>query len=482
MTAAIEPVIVGAGPAGLRAAQALAGAGLIPVLIDESPKVGGQIYRQTPDGMTRGHRTLYGFEHGKARAVHGILDKLAGRVDYRPGTVVWNAEERTLYLQSGGRIGGISFSHLILATGATDRVLPFPGWATPGVYTLGGAQVSLKYQGCAVGRQVVFAGTGPLLYLVAYQYAKAGARVVAVLDTAKASGQVRALPGLIRAPALLAKGLWYAGWLRAHGVPVHTGVRLLEARGTERVESFVWERHAGDADSVREIACDAVAFGYALRAETQLASLLGCEFRFDERDRAWLPTRDEMGRASRPDVYLAGDGRGIAGADAAEISGELAALALLSDVGKATDPARTHMLTTRARRVEAVRDTLERIFPFPHDWAARADDDLVVCRCEEITAGQIRRAVREDGAREMNRVKALTRAGMGRCQSRMCGLAAAEIVACEAGLNVSEVGRVRSQPPVKPLIIGAFEPTRADGESMSHPDSCTSQTGGDARG
>lgn len=465
MNAAINPVIVGAGPAGLRAAQTLVANGLRPVLIDESPKPGGQIYRQTPDGMARSHKALYGFEHGKARAVHAILGTLAGHVDYRPETMAWNVEGQALYVHARGRVGVVPFSHLILATGATDRVLPFPGWLLPGVYTLGGAQVALKYQGCAIGRRVVFAGTGPLLYLVAYQYAKAGARVLAVLDTATTADQVRAVPGLARIPGLLGKGLWYAGWLRLHGVSVQTGVRLCQARGDGRVEAFSWERHAGDARSVRETDCDAVAFGYALRSETQLASLLGCEFGFDDRDRAWLPVRDEMGRASRQGVYVAGDGRGIAGADAAEISGEQTALALLADLGLATDTARLRTLSARGRRLDKTRQALERAFPFPRDWGARADDDLVVCRCEEITAGQIRRAVREDGACEMNRVKALTRVGMGRCQSRMCGLAAAEIVASEAGLDVREVGRVRSQPPVKPLIIGAFEPGRREGES-----------------
>jgi NADPH-dependent 2,4-dienoyl-CoA reductase/sulfur reductase-like enzyme len=464
MSAAVNPVIVGAGPAGLRAAQALVAGGLRPVLIDESPKPGGQIYRQTPDGMSRSHKALYGFERDKARAVHAILGTLAGHVDYRPETMAWNVEGQTLYVHAHGRVGAVPFSHLILATGATDRVLPFPGWLLPGVYTLGGAQVALKYQGCAIGRRVVFAGTGPLLYLVAYQYAKAGARVLAVLDTATTADQVRAVPGLARIPGLLGKGLWYAGWLRLHGVPVQTGVRLGQARGDGRVEAFSWERRAGDARSVRDVDCDAVAFGYALRSETQLASLLGCEFGFDDRDRAWLPVRDDMGRTSRTGVYVAGDGRGIAGADAAEISGEQAALALLADLGRATDATRLRALSARSRRLDKTRRALERAFPFPGDWGARADDDLVVCRCEEITAGQIRRAVREDGACEMNRVKALTRVGMGRCQSRMCGLAAAEIVASAAGLDVREVGRVRSQPPVKPLVIGAFEPGQGDGE------------------
>ncbi len=123
------------------------------------------------------------------------------------------------------------YSHLLIATGATDRVLPFPGWTLPGVYTLGAAQIALKSQGCAIGRRVVFAGTGPLLYLVAYQYAKAGAQVEAVLDTNPFSRQFAATPRLLRQPSTFAKGLYYVGWLAAHGVRIERGVTLVRADG-----------------------------------------------------------------------------------------------------------------------------------------------------------------------------------------------------------------------------------------------------------
>src|SRR6185369_7515699 len=113
----------------------------------------------------------------------------------------WDVRPGMLHLLSNGRNDEIAYRDLILATGARDRVIPFPGWTLPGVYTLGGAQIALKYQGCAVGRRVVFMGTGPLLYLVAYQYAKAGAAVAAVLDTACFGDKLAAAPAMLRQPA-----------------------------------------------------------------------------------------------------------------------------------------------------------------------------------------------------------------------------------------------------------------------------------------
>ncbi|MDC7123897.1 NAD(P)/FAD-dependent oxidoreductase, partial [Cellulomonas fimi] len=181
---------------------------------------------------------------------------------------------------------------------------------------LGAAQIALKYQGCAIGERVAFCGSGPLLYLVAYQYAKAGAKVVAVLDSAPFSAQCRALPALLGQPTTLAKGLYYRSRLTPHGIPVHQGATLKQTDGTQRGCGIQW----GD----QTLPCDAVAFAHALRSETQLADLLGCEFTWNALNRAWLPQRDSAGRSSVNGVYLAGDGAGIMGADAAQMAGERA--------------------------------------------------------------------------------------------------------------------------------------------------------------
>ena len=338
---------------------------------------------------------------------------------------------------------------MIVATGATDRILPVPGWTLPGVYSLGAAQIALKFQGCAIGERVVFAGSGPLLYLVAYQYAKAGAKVAAVLDSSPFSAQARALPGLLAQPATLAKGIYYRGWLTAHGVPVHQGATLNSIAGDRRAQSLSWS----DSNGQHQLDCDAVAFAHGLRSETQLADLLGCEFAWNPLNRAWLPTRDSAGRSSVAQVYLAGDGAGIMGADAAEMAGERAALALLEDIGYLIAPQRAVQLEQSLSRIGDFRQGLERAFAFPEHWAADVADDVMVCRCEEVRAGDIREVVRE-GHWEINRVKAHCRVGMGRCQGRMCGASAAEIIACESQRDVSEIGRLRAQAPIKPLPFG----------------------------
>ncbi|WP_419794975.1 NAD(P)/FAD-dependent oxidoreductase [Pseudomonas palleroniana] len=438
-------VIVGAGPAGISAARTLLEHGIKPCLIDESLRGGGQIYRRQPANFQRSAKQLYGFEAGKAEAVHRTMDELAPLLDYRPETLVWNAEGGRLDLLHHGRAESLAYSRIIVATGATDRILPVPGWTLPGVYSLGAAQIALKFQGCAIGERVAFCGSGPLLYLVAYQYAKAGANVVAVLDSAPFSAQCRALPALLGQPLTLVKGLYYRAWLTAHGVPVHQGVTLKQIDGEQRVSAIRWAEQS--------LACDAVAFAHALRSETQLADLLGCEFAWNALNRAWLPQRDSAGRSSADAVYLAGDGAGIMGAEAAHMAGERAALALLEDMAITIDQRRAAWLEQQLAGIQRFRQGLETAFPFPQQWAAEAPDALILCRCEEVRVGDVR-AVVDEGHWEINRVKAHCRVGMGRCQGRMCGLAAAEIIAEHSGRGIEQVGRLRGQAPIKPLPFG----------------------------
>jgi hydrogen cyanide synthase HcnB len=439
-------VVVGAGPAGMRAAERLVVAGRRPIVIDEAQRFGGQIYRQPPEAMQRDRRDLYGFGAGRASAVLDRFEALRVHIDYRPETLVWQVEANALQLLHAGRTRAQPFDALILATGATDRVLPFPGWTLPGVYTLGAAQVALKFQGCLIGPRVVLAGTGPLLYLVAWQVASHGGQVAAVLDSAPRSAKLRAAPGMLARPAVAAKGAYFVARLRLMGVPIHSDVTLLKAEGSERVTSLTWQAQG----ITHTTACDAIGFGHGLRSETQLADLAGGAFDWSEIDQAWLPKRDAAGRSSVRGVYLAGDGAGILGADAAELSGASAAQAALDDL-QGTGTTTSSDLAMQPHIT--FRLALETAFALPPRWAAEAPDDLIVCRCEEITAGDLRACARDTGTRELNRLKALTRIGMGRCQGRMCAPAAARLLAHATGCDLKDVGRLRSQPPVKPLPL-----------------------------
>jgi NADPH-dependent 2,4-dienoyl-CoA reductase/sulfur reductase-like enzyme len=447
------PVIVGAGPAGTRAAATLAAAGLAPIVVDEAPQSGGQIFRRAPPGFTRTYRALYGFDAANAQRVHDAFDALGKRIDYRPGTLVWDLRDGFMHCLAEGRSHELAYRDVILAPGARDRIIPFPGWTLPGVYALGAAQVALKYQGCAIGERVAFMGSGPLLYLVAYQYAKAGGDVAAVLDTAPFAAKRRALPGLLRGGSTFAKGLWYVARLRARGIHLENAIRPVSVEEKHgAVSAFIYRDAAG---AERRLACDALAFGFGLSSETQLADLAGIPFAFDAVQQQFLPQRDIAGRTPIRGVYLAGDGCGIAGAHAAELSGERAALALLEDRGLDAPKARVATLERALARIDRFRVALATAFPFPVELAAQMADDTIVCRCEAIRAGELRHAARELDGGEINRAKAFSRCGMGRCQGRMCGPSAAVVLASALGVPLEDAGRLRGQPPVKPIPMTA---------------------------
>ncbi|HBQ34885.1 MAG TPA: FAD/NAD(P)-binding oxidoreductase, partial [Ochrobactrum anthropi] len=307
----------------------------------------------------------------------------------------------------------------------------------------------------------IFMGSGPLLYLVAWQYHHAGAKVAAVLDTAPFASKFHLAHLALYAPRIVALGAYYGLRLKLGGVPIHYNVRPDEVLGEGHVEAIRYRT----GKRVREVECDALAYGFALRPETQLADLAGCEFRFEERDRAWLPAADKLGRSSREGVYVAGDGAGIAGADAAEIRGSLAAMALLRDRGLPFDEGTERGLLAKLDHIYRERLIVEKAFPFPRDWFDTIAGDVTLCRCEEIAVRDAKAVIGKGDVREINRLKALTRVGMGRCQGRMCTAADAELLASMQDKAPEEAGRIRAQAPVKPIPLGFGAPAREGASS-----------------
>ncbi|MBY2915368.1 NAD(P)/FAD-dependent oxidoreductase [Rhizobium leguminosarum] len=444
-------VIVGAGPAGVRAAETIVRAGLRPIVIDEAERGGGQIYRRQPINFTRGYETLYGSEGGKAQRLHEDFDRLAPEIVYKPNSQAWALLDGKLHVVSGNVTTAIEYDRLLLATGATDRIMPISGWTLPGVYSLGASQIALKAQGCSIGKDVIFVGTGPLLYLVAYQYLKAGNPPAAVLDTSSLWDNLAGLPLMASKPSQVLKGFSYIRSLRRAGVTVQGGINPLAVLGD--AETGVAGLRLEYKGTPVELGCNAIGMGYHLRSESQLADLAGCLFSFDPVWRQWFPDIDDLGRSSVENVYLAGDGVRLLGADGAEVSGRLAALALLSDAGIKVSSNEMRQLRNERRRHLRFAMGIQKAFPWPVGQIAGLPDDTLVCRCEAITAGELRRSASALGAPEVNRAKAFSRVGMGRCQGRFCGQASQEIVAAARKATLESVGRLRGQAPVKPLPI-----------------------------
>lgn len=457
MTAVTADVaVVGAGPGGLCAAIEAARAGASVVLVDENPAPGGQIYRALPAAFSA--RPTRGTESAVARDLLSALDALAVR--RLMGTTVWGAfGPGTLEAVGPGGAIRIHAPAIVVAAGAHDRPVPLPGWTLPGVLTVGGAQTLLKSQRLLPGRRFLFAGAGPLLLVVAAQYAEAGAEVVAVADAVRTSELLAHARALGASPRLLADGLRYRWQVRRRGIPWLAPRILVRVEGSPEVESAVlaevdaeWNPRPG---TERSFEVDTVCVGYGLVPSVELLRLLGCALRYDEMSVAWVPHRDEQLRTTQPGVYAVGDGAGVAGAAVAADEGRLAGTVAALQVGRLSEAEamrRQRPWRARLRRLATFRRAMDAIYHPREGLFRRGSPDTIVCRCEEVPLSEIQSAL-DDGARTLGQVKAWTRVGMGPCQGRMCFLATAKAVATATGCTMSELGPCSVRPPVKPVDI-----------------------------
>ena len=444
----VEFAIIGAGPAGMAAATLAAELGLDTMLIDEQGSPGGQIYR--------------GVERARAASPLG-RDYLAGNqlvaamrasaVEYRPATTVWHLEpEGTVHLAGAGRTETISARRILLATGAIERPVPIPGWVLPGVMTVGAAQILLKTADLVPTGRTVLAGQGPLLYLVATQLARAGAPPAAILETTPPANYRRALRALRRRwPGLppLLKGVASIFSAMRAGIPVRRDVRGLRAIGRGTLERVVWE--GGEA------AADHLLLHEGVIPNIQISLALQLRHEWGEDQLSWRPALDPWGQTSLPCIAVAGDAGGIVGAEAARLLGQLAALdaaMLLGRIGEPERDRRAGPIRAALVRERALHAFLDRLYR-PRRSILIPEDDVVVCRCEEVPAGRIRRAVRL-GATGPNQLKAFTRCGMGPCQGRICGPVVAAVIADALAKPIAEIGTWRPRAPFKPITVGAL--------------------------
>ncbi|WP_443056640.1 FAD/NAD(P)-dependent oxidoreductase [Streptomyces sp. NBC_00667] len=440
--------VVGAGPAGLAAAVTAARLGLRVALLDAGERPGGQFYRRPAPGLgaERPEALHHQWAAFATREAALRAHESAGRITYLPAHHVWtvvpDGGRWTLHAVAGPEERSVTLraSSVLLATGAYERQLPFPGWTLPGVVGAGGAQAMLKGGLVLPGKRVVVAGSGPLLLAVAGSLAAAGATVPAVVEAASYTAYAGRLPALLRNPGKLAEGAAYGSALLRHGVRPLTRHAVTEAHGRGRVEAVTVARLDGDwrplPGTGRRIPCDAVAVGHGLVPQLELATALGCATR-PGADGTVALELDAGQRTSVPGIWSAGETGGIGGAQLALTEGELAAFSL------AGRPAPAALVRRRAR-LRAFAGAMAAAHRPGEGWTGWLREDTDVCRCEEVPAGRIRQATRDLGARDARTVKLLTRAGMGWCQGRMCGPA----VAALAGETSSAAGAAPDRRPL----------------------------------
>jgi len=400
-----DVVVIGGGPAGIAGAVTAAESERDVVLIDDNPKPGGQIWRRSIENQNSQHAAFW-------------FERLAkSRVRVVSGSRVIHAERGELQVETDDSISHLRFEKLILATGARELFLPFPGWTLPNVVGAGGLQALVKSGLDVAKKRVVVAGTGPLLLAVAAYLCAHGAEVVCICEQAPMSTLTNFAGTMLRFPAKISEAVKLR--LASRKASYLTNAWPVAATGGERLESV----RISDNGRLREIPCDYLACGFHLVPNTELAQLLGCQL-----SDGFVAT-DDYQQTSMGNVYCAGEPTGIGGMELSILEGRIAGHAATNKKDEAS-----RLFTERAR-YRKLALAMEKTFRLRHELKELASEDTLVCRCEDVTLGRVRKHTSWKAA------KLHTRCGMGPCQGRVCGAAARFLF----GWNVAA-----SRPPVFP--------------------------------
>jgi NAD(P)H-nitrite reductase large subunit len=454
-----DVLIVGAGPAGMSAALALNAAGAQVRVVEEQDAPGGQIYRavdrvsrQRPDNLD-----LYGTDYARGLDITKQLPDSGIELSF--STSVWDISRQTkglsIGLVKGNKAELVHPRHIILATGAMERPTPFPGWTLPGVITVGAAQTLFKASAMVPDSRPVIAGTGPLVYLFAIQMINAGVEPAMILDTGPRFVRMQLWMNLIQALATdsssLLKGRSWLKKIKQAGIHRQPGVRSLRAKGDTCLQSIEYSY----GNITREIDTELLLVHDGVIPNSHLAMSAGCDHHWNSLQHCWEPMLDNRGVSTQPEISIVGDSAGIAGADAATCSGRIIGWNVAQSLGF-VDQSRCQSETREYRRqldrISILRRFIDRHYRPLDYFQVPVDNETIVCRCEEVTVGEIRK-VAELGCMGPNQGKAFTRCGMGPCMGRQCGNTVSQLFANYLGMDVNQIGHYRIRPPIRPLTV-----------------------------
>lgn len=456
-------IIVGAGPAGLAAAKVVAEYGLSVLVVDEQQGPGGQIFRQPPTAFPDAYGTFTA-GYGWGRELVALPTSHTG-IEWAFGTtalgVLREPDTDQLLLAVDGPSGArtVAARRLLIATGAYDLPVPIPGGTLPGVMMAGAVQSLLKSQKLLPRGPFVLAGGHPLLFVVADQLLKAGAEISEIAFSRGLPNPREMVASLPAAPGhvgMLTEMTASIARLLARRIPIHTNTFVTAAVGDQRVERVEFtsgnRRHVVDAGTL--------VLGYGFLPSTELARQAHCDLQWVSRLGGWVVTHDDGMRTSVPDVYVAGEPTGVAGADQSRAEGTIAGLAVVDDLrGAGTVSAAAHKQAHSAlRHATRFSVVVQRLFePYRAALAALATADTIVCRCELVRRGAIDNVLAANPEiSSVNAVKLECRSGMGTCQGRYCESTIAALVADARGIPRNEVGLFSAHLPIKPVPLTAL--------------------------
>ncbi|MGF1734946.1 FAD-dependent oxidoreductase [Photobacterium satsumensis] len=434
--------IIGSGPAGISAAIVASESGLKTAVFDEQHQVGGQIYRALEKTPIK-DRTMLGKDYWDGE---DLIEKFnSSDAHFFGGCTVWDiSEDNIISYRTKGSSKQVCCKHLILATGALERSIPFEGWDLGGIFTAGAGQVLLKDSG-AIVKDTVLVGSGPLIDVLAHQYIKAGHPPKAIVDTTPYSNHFKAckkLTNAIKGAGYLKKGLSLKASIKMHGVKVYTNCKNIRATGAQQIENIQFSQFGKDV----VIPTDSLMIHFGVIPNINITRALGVDIYWDENQQCYRPVVDESFRTNRENTYMVGDAIGILGAKSASINGQIAAYDI------ANNEKAKAILKKESRKDAAIRPFLEQLFRIPSVDDLQLTPDTIICKCESITLAEIEKAI-EVGAQSLNEIKSFTRSGMGPCQGRQCGNIIAMISAGKHKVSARNIEYYKTRSPYVPITF-----------------------------
>jgi bacterioferritin-associated ferredoxin len=444
--------VLGAGPSGLEAATAASSCGLDVAVLDEHGGPGGHIYMGIESPFAASHMDRGMFLQGNA-ALRRFRQSGA---EFLPRHTVWFASPREIIARHENFSRSIRTRSLIIANGAMERPVPFPGWTLPGVMSAGGADLLRRSAGMIPREPIALAGNGPMILLIAARLLSIGINCSVLLDTGMLKARIKSLlmmPASLFDLPYLAEGLRMIWTVLKERLPI-IPTKKFRAYGRNRIEEVICSTPSGERRF--EAATLLVHEGFIPR--THFSRLMRCRHVWHRTRRYWRPACTGVGASlNTPGVYFTGDGQDVHGADAALLKGHLAgidAARMLGAVSAAEAKYRSYGACNKLKGLLFARAYAHALFEFDPAMY-QVPDETTICRCEQITAGQVKNAIQE-GCLDVNDIKTRTRAGMGQCQGRMCGQAVAEIAAATLHISPDRPGMLSVRPPLRPVPMREF--------------------------